>query len=181
MKSEFNPSQILEDSSIIDKYKSTIEQQNAKISDLEENLSSLYLEKSQLVANLEEIFNENRELKSTIEILQSTIENSSSIENVSKSGNKANKFTDNFKFINAGIIYLQKNRYLEGLFTLVAIASTLTLAISDFSNVDQDGNLLTANSIRNTIVKESDFYFVIIFIFEAVLKISALGLYSSKG
>ena len=174
MKSDINSCQNLKGSSTIDEYKSIIEEKNAKISDLEE-------QKSQLVVNLEELFNENKELKSTIEILQSTIENSSFVENFSKSGIKANKFTDNFKFINAGIIYLQENRYLEGLFTLVAIASTLTLAISDFSNVDKNGNLLTANSVRNTIVKESDFYFVIIFIFEAALKISALGLYSPKG
>ena len=80
----------MEDSltSVIDEYKTSVEQQKAKISTLEENVSTLSTEKSQVLDNLEALLNENKELKTSIESLQSTIatlnsENSTLVENIS--------------------------------------------------------------------------------------------------
>lgn len=53
--------------------------------------------------------------------------------------------------------------------------------MSDYSNVNKDGELVSNNSWRNTIIAKSEIYFTIIFTIEFILKIGGLGFFGKKG
>ena len=77
-------------------------------------------------------------------------------------------------------VHIKCNYYVRSLFFYAVLLNSLVLALADFRDVDSSGNL-QAHSVRNQIVDQSDIYFVVLFVFEALLKIFAMGLYSSKG
>ena len=60
------------------------------------------------------------------------------------------------------------------------MANALIISLTDFSDVDERGNLLY-NSTRNQVLRYSDPFFVALFVIEAVIKIIAMGFYSSDG
>lgn len=72
------------------------------------------------------------------------------------------------------------SKYFKIAVALVVVANAVIISLTDFSDVDDNGDLLY-NSPRNQVLRNSDPFFVAVFIFEAVIKISAMGFYSKDG
>ena len=77
-------------------------------------------------------------------------------------------------------VKLQANPYFKAIITLVVIANAIIIALTDFSDVDVHGNI-QYNSPRNQAIRSSDPFLVSVFVFEAIIKMIAMGLYSTEG
>ena len=65
--------------------------------------------------------------------------------------------------------------YFERISLLAIIVNYIFVAMDDYSHVDTSGNLITANSWRNTVSAQSEHYFTSFFLFEFLVKVTALG------
>jgi hypothetical protein len=72
------------------------------------------------------------------------------------------------------------SKYFKVAVALVVVANALIISLTDFSDVDDNGNLLY-NSPRNQVLRNSDPFFVAVFVLEASIKILAMGLHSQDG
>ena len=73
------------------------------------------------------------------------------------------------------------NKIFNNLMLFCVLVNSIILALSDFSCVDSDGNLVEQGSWRNTLVANADYVFVVIFSIECIIKIIAYGFYAKSG
>ena len=73
--------------------------------------------------------------------------------------------------------FIALSKYLDSFITITIVANCIVLAIADYTNVNDAGQLLSEGSVRNTIISESEFFFTAIFTAECVIKILGFGLW----
>lgn len=78
-------------------------------------------------------------------------------------------------------VRIKVNEYFRISALLLVILNSIILAMADFSKVKANGDLETDGSSRNQLIENSDLWFIIIFAIEALIKIVAMGIYSSRG
>lgn len=78
-------------------------------------------------------------------------------------------------------IRLITNRYFDRFILFVIAMNSLFLGLSDYSNVNSQGELVPEGSWRNTLIARSEIVFTLIFTMECLLKIVGMGFYGPKG
>jgi hypothetical protein len=63
----------------------------------------------------------------------------------------------------------------------VIALNSIFLGISDYSNVDSSGQLVTRGSWRNTLIQQTEIIFTSIFTVEMIVKWIAMGLSPTRG
>ena len=92
-----------------------------------------------------------------------------------KNFNKFTEFEEKYAIFKLKCQHIIHHKYFDQFIMFVIILNSLLMALGEYRNVDDNGNLKTQGSIRNTLIETAELYFLLIFTVEMILKMVGLG------
>lgn len=85
------------------------------------------------------------------------------------------EFEEKYAIFKAKCQDIINHKYFDQFIMFVIILNSVLMAMGEYKNVDDNGDLKTQGSIRNTLIESAELYFLLIFTVEMILKMVGLG------
>jgi len=78
-------------------------------------------------------------------------------------------------WIRREVIFIIRHKYFDNFILTMIALNSMFLGMSDYGNVDSDGELIAEGSWRNTLIEHSEVVFTVVFSIECMLKVFGMG------